>query len=297
MPLIWSNPEMFPTAKATNALVSNVDLLPTLCELVGVPNWQTKGFKGVDYSQVILDPDNNTSATAVQSCVFFTFDDLWAGQPKNSGNCAGLVPPPNRIQAVRTPDYKYTYYYDGDGVAAPQEEFYDLRPTADGGTDYNDNNAVPPLYNAPGPEEYNNISSDPGSVGLQQAYDDTKALLTAQTGTGGRLAPTDLNAPAAPENVEVKIVNTGSENVVQVSFISLENTYYWLEISTDLTDWDDVDNSFCSEQPKTDPCDPNQPESNSNTLPVKGNNGPVMLCTAMTETKAFYRLRWSQATS
>src|SRR5690606_9988823 len=36
VPLIWSNPELYPEPKTTAAMVSHVDLLPTLCALTGV---------------------------------------------------------------------------------------------------------------------------------------------------------------------------------------------------------------------------------------------------------------------
>src|SRR5690606_7356563 len=55
VPLIWSNPVLFPEARSTDSLVSHVDLLPTLCALTGVPDWQSKGFAGIDYSSIVLD--------------------------------------------------------------------------------------------------------------------------------------------------------------------------------------------------------------------------------------------------
>jgi len=76
VPMIWSNPCLLPDAKTTDALVSHVDVLLALCELVGVPNWRAKDFQGVDYSQVVLHPDSNTSPTAVEPYVLFTFDDI-----------------------------------------------------------------------------------------------------------------------------------------------------------------------------------------------------------------------------
>ena len=115
VPLIWSNPGLFPAAKTTEAMVSHVDLLPTLCELTGVPNWQAKGFKGVNYSHVVLHPDTHNSPTAAQPYVLFTFDDIFAGQDAAITGPNGAVPPPNRIQAVRTPDFKLSRYWDGSG--------------------------------------------------------------------------------------------------------------------------------------------------------------------------------------
>ena len=290
VPLIWSNPELFPTAKSTDAIVANVDLLPTLCELVGVPNWQAKGFKGVNYSQVILDPDNNTSGTSVQPYVLFTFDDIFAAQPESGSNTSGIVPPPNRIQVVRTPDYKYARYWDGN-LTPPtpdQGEFYDLTP---GGGDYYANDGMPPnttVYNAAGPLETRNLSglgfTQPVDITPAQlnAYNQLAAILQQETSIGGRLYGTPLNPPAAPENLQIQVVQTDDGAMVQITFVSRENTNYWLQKSTNLVSWVNVPNVHCGDTP------PNSPV----ITPVTGNNGLVALCAAMVDPQAYYRLQW-----
>ena len=73
--------------------------------------------------------------------MIYTYDDIYAGQdPRNSAPDGawdhGLLPGPNRLQAVRTKDFKYVRYYSGDQEYVPanwQGELYDLRP---GGGDY-----------------------------------------------------------------------------------------------------------------------------------------------------------------
>ena len=280
VPLIWSNPGLFPAAKTTEAMVSHVDLLPTLCELTGVPNWQAKGFKGVNYSHVVLHPDTHNSPTAAQPYVLFTFDDIFAGQDAASTGPNGVVAPPNRIQAVRTPDFKLSRYWDGSGSnppAADQGEFYDLRPT---GGDYyaNDGAGGAPIYGAPGPLEMINLSDvgftpPPLTLDQQTAYGTLKNILLQETSAGGRLAATPLNGPAGPEKLKIAIVrwqDSGTDHVaVQITFVSRENTRYQIQKSTDLTGWTDLG------------------------APIIGNNGPVLYNDSLVEPKAFYRIRWS----
>jgi len=277
VPLIWSNPVLYPVAKSTDALVSHVDLLPTLCELTAVPNWQAKGFKGLDYSHVLLDPDTHSGSTAIQPYILFTFDDVFAGQ--NAANATGpdgIVNPPNRIQAVRTPDYKLARYWDGSGEvpAAPdQGEFYDLRPE---GGDYHDN--VPVVFNEGGPLEMINLSDvgftpPPLTPDQIAAYADLQAILQQETGPGGRLVGTPLQAPAAPANLAVQIVrweeNTVPMATVQITFLSRENTSYQIQKSTNLSGWTDVGD------------------------PIPGNNGPVIHNDSLSLPKTFYRLTWN----
>ena len=287
VPMIWSNPSLFPTAKSTEAMVSHVDLLPTICELAGVPNWRAKGLQGVDYSQVILHPDANTAATAVQPYVLFTFDDIYAGNDRtNPLFTDGLVPPPNRLQTVRTPSFKLTRYWAGNGTppVADQGEFYDLRPIpVKSGGDYyaNDGANGTPVYNAPGPLESRNLSDvgfnpPPLTDPQKDAYSELKNILQQETGPGGRLASTPLNAPAAPQDLKLKIVpwtdGTTPKTSVQITFYSRENTSYQIQKSTNLTTWTNVGSA------------------------IVGNNGPVLRNDDLVDAKAFYRLQWLAVT-
>ena len=117
VPLIFSNPRLFPEPRQSDALVSHVDLLPTLATLIDSPAAGRAAWLGVDYSALILDAE----APPVQEEIVFTYDDLRCAQ-----NVAQLVPPPNRIIAVREERYKLARYYDGDGAVPDQWELYDL---------------------------------------------------------------------------------------------------------------------------------------------------------------------------
>ncbi|MEZ4564749.1 MAG: sulfatase-like hydrolase/transferase [Thermomicrobiales bacterium] len=122
VPLIYSNPRLFPQPRQSEALVSHVDLLPTLAALIDAPAESRAAWQGVDYSALILDAD----AEPVQREIVFTYDDLRCAQ-----NIAQLALPPNRIIAMREERYKLARYYDGAGNVPDQWELYDLETDPD----------------------------------------------------------------------------------------------------------------------------------------------------------------------
>jgi arylsulfatase A-like enzyme len=122
VPLIFSNPRLFPEPRQSEALVSHVDLLPTLASLIGAPVPDVAAWQGVDYSALIVDGD----AAPVQNEIVFTYDDIRCAQ-----NIAQLAQPPNRIIAMREERYKLARYYDGAGNAPDQWELYDLETDPD----------------------------------------------------------------------------------------------------------------------------------------------------------------------
>jgi choline-sulfatase len=79
VPLVFSNPKLFPRPLRTSALVSHVDLAPTLAALLGTPKEKLPKYKfaGRDYSSILLDP---VAAKPIQDYVMFTYDDYEAGQ-------------------------------------------------------------------------------------------------------------------------------------------------------------------------------------------------------------------------
>lgn len=117
VPLVYSNPKLFPEARTSQALVSHVDFLPTLAGLFAAPEAARADLAGVDYSTLVLDP----AAESVQDYIVFTFDDFQAGQPSGP-----YVAPPNHIRSIREERYKLARYFDPDGNEAEQWEMYDL---------------------------------------------------------------------------------------------------------------------------------------------------------------------------
>ena len=117
IPLVYSNPRLYPSPRATDALVSHVDFLPTIANLFNAPAGARASWQGIDYSRLILDP----SAQPVQDYIVFTYDDSQSGQ-KN-----GPYPtPPNHIASIREARYKLAEYYDANGRVPSQYEMYDL---------------------------------------------------------------------------------------------------------------------------------------------------------------------------
>jgi arylsulfatase A-like enzyme len=119
VPLVFSNPKLFPRARRTAALVSHVDLLPTLATLFGAPDGARAAWQGVDYSRTVLHPE---TARAPQHYVVFTWDDWQAGQANGP-----YLPPPNHIVSIREQRWKLAEYYDADGHVPSQWEMYDLK--------------------------------------------------------------------------------------------------------------------------------------------------------------------------
>ncbi len=118
IPMIISNPVLFPNPITSDALVSLVDIMPTVATLSNLPQRENWLFKGTDFSDIINDP----SVESVQDEILFTFDDIKAGMEKVDQ----LVAPPNRIRCIREKDWKYARFFDLDGNVAPEFEMYDL---------------------------------------------------------------------------------------------------------------------------------------------------------------------------
>ena len=141
VPMIWSNPRYFKGGQKSKALVSLVDFLPTVANLYGSTEDKISSYDllGVDYSPIIKRAAKKSALDHkkldVQSSIIYTYDDIYAGQdprasiPEGSWD-HGVLPGPNRLQAVRTKDFKYARYYSGDKSYKPknwQGELYDLR--------------------------------------------------------------------------------------------------------------------------------------------------------------------------
>ncbi len=119
IPLIYSNPDLFPAPRKVQQLVSHVDMLPTLASLVEAPEEaRNPEWRGVDYSGHVL----GTPSGPTQDRIVFTYDDAYAGQKHGP-----YVRQPNHIVAVREKRWKLAKYYDPKGRRETQWEMYDLR--------------------------------------------------------------------------------------------------------------------------------------------------------------------------
>ena len=269
VPLVWSNPDLFPTGRVCPHLVSHVDLLPTICSLLGVPNWNAYQFAGVDYSSLLLDPD----APPVQDYILFTYDDIYAGQAaseNDDGN--GIVPPPNRIQMIRTTSYKYARYYDAKGEAADQEEFYDLRTFDEGGTDVDPATGQPvELRNLSAWAEAHRVLHGEETLATAPQAAIRAAMKTQlETVVAERLQPRDYTAPVMAENVTIRMVTIQVEgapaDVLEIKFLSRWGSNYRLQKSTDLQTWTDTGET------------------------LHGTNGPILVSEPLESPAVFFRV-------
>jgi len=110
VPLIFSNPKMFPQAIETDAMASAVDILPTLAKVAGVYDQYQYTFKGKDLSPVLRDTQKS-----VQEYVHFTFDDGFL-----PGDIAMY------IRAIRSKQWLYAVYFNDD-ASSFEYEMYNLK--------------------------------------------------------------------------------------------------------------------------------------------------------------------------
>ena len=133
VPMVWSNPDLFPEPMVTNSLMSLVDLLPTLISTVLEPGDVEQdildGFAGVDASVVFEHPE-----APIQDEILFTFDDVRA----SSSTQEEVVHAPDRIRCIRTENWKYAEYFSASSSYAPEYELYNLNePTTGNGVGKN----------------------------------------------------------------------------------------------------------------------------------------------------------------
>jgi arylsulfatase A-like enzyme len=115
VPLVVSNPELFPEPRESDALVSLVDIVPTLLGLTGDAG-DPDGFDGLDLGPLLRDETDD-----VRDAVLFTYDDHQAGTAL--GEAPGQ---PNRVRCVRDKHWKYAVYLDPSGRVGTEYELYDL---------------------------------------------------------------------------------------------------------------------------------------------------------------------------
>jgi choline-sulfatase len=110
VPLIVSNPRLYPQPLSTNSFAGLIDLLPTLATVTGAPEPQRYGFKGRDLTPILGNP-----GASVQDVLHFTYEDD-----------AFPVKGATFLRAIVEDDWKYAVYYDPFTGAPPEYELYDL---------------------------------------------------------------------------------------------------------------------------------------------------------------------------
>jgi arylsulfatase A-like enzyme len=141
VPLVVSNPVLFPEPAVSDCPASLCDVLPTMASLAGV-DVSGDDIRGRDLTPVLaaaagaaragagstagevdFDPvlEHSEPAERVQDYTHFTFDDHQSGSAY-----VDVAPQPNRVRAVRSPDAMYAVYVDPSGVEHPEYELYDM---------------------------------------------------------------------------------------------------------------------------------------------------------------------------
>ena len=111
VPLIVSNPRLYPQPRSTDSFAGLVDILPTLATVGGVPEPERFGFKGRDLSPILSNPK-----ARVQDVQHFTYED--DAFPVQGADC---------IRAIVEEGWKYAVYYDPFTGSPAEYEMYDLK--------------------------------------------------------------------------------------------------------------------------------------------------------------------------
>ena len=144
IPIVVSNPVLFPEPVSSDALASLIDLLPTIATLGGADTSEA-ALKGRDLTPLLArhaNPEREALAVApvdltpvtehaapadsVQDAIHFTYDDHQAATATR--DAPGQ---PNRVRAVRTATDKYAVYLDPSGERPSEYELYDLERDPD----------------------------------------------------------------------------------------------------------------------------------------------------------------------
>lgn len=115
VPFVIAHPHAIEGGRTSNALVSLIDLLPTLANLAGVPDLDRWTFKGRDLTPVLADP-----SASVQDVLHFTYDDYYF-----------YVPSAGHLRAIVERRWKYAVYFDPHTDAPFEYEMYDLEVPRD----------------------------------------------------------------------------------------------------------------------------------------------------------------------
>ena len=110
VPFLIAHPHAVDGGKTSQALVSLIDLLPTIARLAGVPELDRWTFKGRDLTPILAD-----AGAEVQDYVHFTYEDLYF-----------FVSAANHMRAIVEKRWKYAVYYDIYTNQPFEYEMYDL---------------------------------------------------------------------------------------------------------------------------------------------------------------------------
>ena len=111
IPMIFSNPRLFPRPLETQCLAGLIDVLPTLLTVAGLDKERDRwNLQGRDLTPLFSRP-----GIPVQERILFTYDDEFLN-PQGAGH----------IRCIREAKWKYAIYFDPNGTYPTEYEMYDL---------------------------------------------------------------------------------------------------------------------------------------------------------------------------
>ncbi|NGX27478.1 MAG: hypothetical protein K940chlam6_01414, partial [Chlamydiae bacterium] len=110
IPLIFSNPKLYPTPLLTNAFYSHLDLIPTISELIGFTP-DHSDFQGISQTPVLLG-----KMDAVRDSAVFAYDDVYL-LPEDT--------PSSHIRCLLHDNWTYAVYFSINGTDF-EYELYDI---------------------------------------------------------------------------------------------------------------------------------------------------------------------------
>ena len=123
VPLIISNPKLFPKGTTTSSFSSLIDLVPTIAEITGAASPEElarNGICGKSLVPIMHDPD----AHVRDNIMFFTEDfGFYFNQMLGMKNAFDTMP--GKIRSIRFEDWMYAVYFTNDGSQF-QYEMYNL---------------------------------------------------------------------------------------------------------------------------------------------------------------------------
>ena len=123
VPLIISNPKLFPQGKTTSSFASLVDLVPTIAELTNAASpedLKKMGICGKSLVPVMHDPN-----LSVRDNIMFYTEDLQHFFNKFLGMKNAFETLPGKIRSIRFEDWMYAVYFTDKGTQL-QYEMYNL---------------------------------------------------------------------------------------------------------------------------------------------------------------------------
>ncbi len=113
IPMIFSNPALFPKPLETNALAGLIDVMPTLMAVAGIKPDFDLHLQGHSLASLFHNPGGS-----IQDRILFTYDD-GLSLPKPVQGAA-------HIRCIREANWKFAMYFDPSGAYPTEYEMYDL---------------------------------------------------------------------------------------------------------------------------------------------------------------------------